>query len=64
MGKGVLRAVSNVNDILAPKLLGLDPTQQTTTDQVKSYYYLCFYVIFFFTHKIALGTNFHNDRCK
>ena len=28
MGKGVLTAVKNVNDIIAPALIGMDPTQQ------------------------------------
>lgn len=28
MGKGVLTAVKNVNDIIAPALLGMDPTKQ------------------------------------
>jgi len=33
-GKGVLRAVSNVNKIIAPKLIGLDPTKQEKIDQL------------------------------
>jgi enolase len=33
-GKGVRRAVANVNDILAPKLTGRDPTQQAQIDQL------------------------------
>jgi len=32
MGKGVLTAVKNVNDIIAPKLIGMDPTDQTGID--------------------------------
>eukprot|EP00449_Zooxanthella_nutricula_P047461 CAMPEP_0198606050 /NCGR_PEP_ID=MMETSP1462-20131121/154697_1 /TAXON_ID=1333877 /ORGANISM="Brandtodinium nutriculum, Strain RCC3387" /LENGTH=1206 /DNA_ID=CAMNT_0044337853 /DNA_START=1 /DNA_END=3619 /DNA_ORIENTATION=+ len=32
LGKGVLKAVSNVNDILAPKLVGLDVTKQSEID--------------------------------
>ncbi len=31
---GVLKAVSNVNDILAPKLVGLDVTDQTKIDKM------------------------------
>ncbi len=31
-GKGVLRAVANVNDLIAPKLLGRDPTHQGEID--------------------------------
>jgi enolase len=34
MGKGVLKAVANVNDIIGPKLKGLDPTQQTAIDEL------------------------------
>lgn len=33
-GQGVLKAVSNVNDIIAPKLIGMDPTYQTQVDKV------------------------------
>merc|ERR1712099_185764 len=32
LGKGVLKAVSNVNDVLAPKLIGMDVTCQTEID--------------------------------
>jgi enolase len=32
MGKGVLAAVANVNEKLAPKLIGMDPTKQTELD--------------------------------
>lgn len=28
MGKGVLTAVKNVNEIIAPSLIGMDPTKQ------------------------------------
>jgi enolase len=31
-GKGVLKAVRNVNDIIAPKLLGIDATEQVAID--------------------------------
>jgi enolase len=31
-GKGVLKAVANVNDIIAPKLIGQDPTRQGVID--------------------------------
>merc|ERR1719209_328406 len=34
LGKGVLKAVSNVNDILAPKLVGLDVTKQSEIDKL------------------------------
>jgi len=34
LGKGVLKAVSNVNDILGPAVEGLDPTNQSDIDQV------------------------------
>ena len=34
MGKGTLKAVKNVNDIIAPKLIGLDPVAQETIDNV------------------------------
>jgi enolase len=33
-GKGVRRAVANVNDIIAPRLAGGDPTQQTQLDRL------------------------------
>lgn len=33
-GKGVLRAVENVNTIIAPQIKGLDPTRQTSLDQL------------------------------
>ena len=33
MGKGVTKAVSNVNDIIAPELLGMDATEQTKIDE-------------------------------
>ncbi|KAJ8426865.1 hypothetical protein Cgig2_008660 [Carnegiea gigantea] len=32
MGKGVLKAVKNVNEIIGPALIGKDPTQQTAID--------------------------------
>ena len=34
MGKGTLKAVKNVNDIIAPKLIGLDPVAQETIDNI------------------------------
>uniref|UniRef100_A0A0G4HXY0 phosphopyruvate hydratase n=1 Tax=Chromera velia CCMP2878 TaxID=1169474 RepID=A0A0G4HXY0_9ALVE len=34
MGKGCLTAVSNVNNIIAPKLIGKDPTDQTGIDKL------------------------------
>lgn len=33
-GRGVLRAVANVNDVIAPKLIGMDAVAQETIDQV------------------------------
>ena len=33
MGKGVLQAVKNVNEVLAPLILGMDPTNQEDADQ-------------------------------
>jgi len=33
-GKGVLKAVANVNDVIAPKLLGMDPCRQTQIDKI------------------------------
>lgn len=32
-GLGVLKAINNVNQVIAPKIIGLDPSQQTTLDQ-------------------------------
>ncbi len=34
MGKSVLKAVANVNEIIAPKLLGLEVSEQKTIDQL------------------------------
>jgi len=34
MGKGVLKAVQNVNDIIAPELMGLDVCEQMEIDQI------------------------------
>ncbi len=33
-GKGVLKAVTNVNEVISPKLVGMDVTQQRELDQV------------------------------
>lgn len=33
-GKGVLKAVANVRDVIAPKLIGLDPTRQAEIDRL------------------------------
>jgi enolase len=33
-GKGVLRAVANVKNVIAPKIIGLDPTRQREVDQL------------------------------
>jgi enolase len=32
MGKGVLKAMSNINDVIAPKVVGMDPTDQAAID--------------------------------
>lgn len=34
LGKGVLKAVENVNKILGPAVMGMDPTEQNAIDQV------------------------------
>jgi len=34
LGKGVLRAVENVNEIIAPELVGIDVTKQNIIDQI------------------------------
>jgi hypothetical protein len=34
MGKGVQMAVDNVNKLIAPKLIGMDPVEQTAIDQL------------------------------
>jgi len=34
LGKGVLKAVANVNEILAPKLVGMDVTEQSKIDKL------------------------------
>ena len=33
-GKGVLRAVENVNEKIAPEIIGLDPTEQNLIDEI------------------------------
>ena len=33
MGKGVLKAVANVNDVLGPMFMGADPTEQKKVDE-------------------------------
>jgi enolase len=33
-GKGVLQAVRNVNEVIAPAVIGQDPTRQTSLDQI------------------------------
>lgn len=33
-GKGVLKAVANVNDVLGPMVCGMDPTKQQDLDDV------------------------------
>ncbi len=33
-GKGVLKAVSNVNEVIAPRVIGLDPTRQAEIDKI------------------------------
>ena len=34
MGKGVLKAVENINTIIAPALIGKDPTEQKVIDDI------------------------------
>lgn len=34
LGKGVLKAVANINDVIAPKLVGMDVTKQAEIDQM------------------------------
>lgn len=34
LGKGVQKAVNNVNDVIAPELIGIDVTKQTVIDQI------------------------------
>jgi len=34
MGKGVLQAVSNVNDVLGPAVIGMNPTEQQAIDDI------------------------------
>jgi enolase len=34
LGKGVLKAVANINDLIAPKLMGMDVTKQAEIDQM------------------------------
>jgi enolase len=34
MGKGVLQACKNVNDVIGPAIKGMDPTSQTTIDEL------------------------------
>ncbi|MBI5151275.1 MAG: phosphopyruvate hydratase [Candidatus Pacebacteria bacterium] len=34
LGKGVLKAVKNVNEVIAPAIIGQDPSRQTNLDQI------------------------------
>merc|ERR1712086_429992 len=34
LGKGVLKAVDNVNNVIAPRLVGMDVTKQTEIDKI------------------------------
>ena len=34
LGKGCLQAVKNINDVIGPKILGLDPTKQSEIDKL------------------------------
>jgi len=34
VGKGCMQAVRNINEVIAPKLIGLDPTKQTEIDKL------------------------------
>src|SRR5881394_2645407 len=34
LGKGVLKAVKNVNELIAPEFIGLDPRDQETIDRL------------------------------
>eukprot|EP01104_Vermistella_antarctica_P019118 TRINITY_DN7340_c0_g1_i1.p1 TRINITY_DN7340_c0_g1~~TRINITY_DN7340_c0_g1_i1.p1 ORF type:complete len:436 (+),score=146.96 TRINITY_DN7340_c0_g1_i1:142-1449(+) len=34
LGKGVSKAIQNVNEVIAPKVIGLDPTKQDELDQI------------------------------
>ena len=34
MGKGVLQAVKNINGVIGPAILGMDPTQQKEIDEL------------------------------
>lgn len=34
LGAGVLKAVANVNELIAPKVIGMDPSKQTEIDQL------------------------------
>ena len=36
MGKGVLKAVENVNTVIAPLIIGKNPTDQAALDQVRN----------------------------
>ena len=37
-GKGVLAAVKNVNERIAPKLVGLDPSRQVEIDRLINFH--------------------------
>ena len=36
MGKGVLKSVENVNTVIAPLIIGKNPTDQAALDQVRN----------------------------
>jgi enolase len=65
MGKGVLKAVENVNTVIAPAILGKDETQQTELDNVRgvagpahtythTYAHVCLFVLILMLRSAAV----------
>lgn len=60
MGKGVLQAVKNVNEVLGPLLAGMDPTKQQEIDDVRKVRALLIRSILAHERGAEFG-NSHND---
>ncbi len=43
LGKGVLKAVNNIEQKIAPKIIGMDPTSQTNIDKLPAFLHKLFY---------------------
>lgn len=58
-GKGVLQAVKNVNDVLGPLLIGMDPTKQQEIDDVSKGRIPCLRLLW----AVCVGSSRHHKVC-